>query len=84
LVLPAEIQQLRPFRGYLCIAGEQRTTLRIPELHLTRRQPDFVPRRRSPVRPVKPLKIKPDDQSDASLTGRLLGRSARPAKEVKA
>ena len=51
LVLPAEIQQLRPFHGYLCIAGEHRTTVYIPELHLTRRQPDFVPRRRSPVRP---------------------------------
>src|SRR5579863_18967 len=78
LVLPAEIQQLRPFHGYLCIAGEHRTTVRIPELHLTRRQPDFIPRRRSPAPPVKPPRVDPDDQSDATLTARLLGRSARP------
>ncbi len=84
LVLPAEIQQLRPFNGYLCIAGEHRTTIRIPELHMTRRQPDFVPRARTPVRRLQPLKVDPDDQSDATLTGRLLGRSARPAKEGKA
>ncbi len=84
LVLPAEIQQLRPFNAYLCIAGEHRTTVRIPELHLTRRQPDFIPRARTLVRRLQPLKLDPADQSDATLTGRLLGRSARPAKEAKA
>jgi type IV secretory pathway TraG/TraD family ATPase VirD4 len=44
LVLPGEIQKLPPFSGYLCIAGKDRTTLAIPRLHLTRRQPLFVPR----------------------------------------
>ena len=44
LVLPAEIQMLEPFTGYLCVAGHDRTTLRIPERHLTANHPAFVPR----------------------------------------
>ena len=84
LVLPAEIRQLWPFHGYRCIAGEHRTTVRIPELHMRRRRPDFVPRTRTPMRRVKPLKLEPHDQSDATLTGRLLERTARPPREAKA
>lgn len=44
LVLPAEIQMLEPFCGYLCIAGKDRTTIRIPKLYLTSRYPAFMPR----------------------------------------
>jgi type IV secretory pathway TraG/TraD family ATPase VirD4 len=47
LVLPAEIQMLKPFHGYLCVAGEARTTIRIPESYLVRNYPAFVPRRAS-------------------------------------
>jgi len=44
LVLPAEIQMLRPFTGYLCIAGHDRTTIQIPERHLEKHHPAFIPR----------------------------------------
>lgn len=44
LVLPDEIKLLQPFTGYLCLAGHHRTTVRIPELHLARNQPAFIPR----------------------------------------
>jgi len=44
LALPDEIKLLRPFTGYLCIAGNHRTTVRIPESHLTVRHPAFIPR----------------------------------------
>lgn len=44
LVMPAQIQRLAPFTGYLCVAGTDRTTLQIPKLHLTKRHPAFIPR----------------------------------------
>jgi len=44
IVTPAEIQLLKPFHGYLCVAGNDRTTIRIPERHLQRNFPAFVPR----------------------------------------
>ena len=44
LVLPAQIQRLAPFTGYLCVAGHDRTTIRIPERHLEKHHPAFVPR----------------------------------------
>jgi Type IV secretion-system coupling protein DNA-binding domain len=47
LVLPAEIQMLEPFNGYLCVAGNDRTTIQIPRLHLTPHQPAFLPRTRA-------------------------------------
>ncbi|MGO9265771.1 MAG: type IV secretion system DNA-binding domain-containing protein [Candidatus Binataceae bacterium] len=80
LVLPAEIQQLRPFHGYLCIAGEHRTTLRIPELHLTRRHPDFIPRARTPVRRAKPLVVKADDKETGRRALQLFGRGHGPGE----
>ncbi len=46
IVTPAEVQLLRPFHGYLCVAGNDRTTIRIPEQHLQRLQPGFIPRTR--------------------------------------
>jgi energy-coupling factor transporter ATP-binding protein EcfA2 len=44
LVLPGEIQMLEPFTGYLCVAGHDRTTLRIPERYLTTNHPAFIRR----------------------------------------
>jgi hypothetical protein len=44
LVLPAEIQMLEPFTGYLCVAGHDRTTIRIPERHLEKHHLAFAPR----------------------------------------
>jgi energy-coupling factor transporter ATP-binding protein EcfA2 len=44
IVTPAEVQMLQPFHGYLCVAGFDRTTITIPERHLDRKQPAFVPR----------------------------------------
>jgi type IV secretory pathway TraG/TraD family ATPase VirD4 len=46
IVTPAEIQLLKPFHGYLCVAGSDRTTVRIPERHLEKNFPAFVPRTR--------------------------------------
>jgi type IV secretory pathway TraG/TraD family ATPase VirD4 len=53
IVTPAEIQLLQPFHGYLCVAGFDRTTIRIPERHLERRQPAFLPR----SKPLPPLQL---------------------------
>jgi type IV secretory pathway TraG/TraD family ATPase VirD4 len=44
IVTAAEIQLLKSLDGYLCVAGNDRTTIRIPERHLKRRCPAFVPR----------------------------------------
>jgi hypothetical protein len=45
IVTPAEIQLLKPFQGYLCVAGHDRTTLKIPPLYLKQTHPGFTPRR---------------------------------------
>ncbi len=47
----AEVQLLKAFNGYLCVAGSDRTTIRIPERHLTKRRPAFLPRTRTAVAP---------------------------------
>jgi hypothetical protein len=47
IVTPAEIQLLQPFHGYLCVAGFDRTTITIPERHLEKKQPAFLPRTKS-------------------------------------
>ena len=44
IVTAAEVQLLKAFNGYLCVAGSDRTTIRIPERHLTKRQSAFLPR----------------------------------------
>jgi type IV secretory pathway TraG/TraD family ATPase VirD4 len=44
IVTPAEIQLLKSLHGYLCVAGNDRTTIQIPERHLEKRHPAFVPR----------------------------------------
>src|SRR6266446_6338929 len=45
IVAPAEIQLLKPFQGYLCVAGHDRTTLTIPPLYLKQTHPGFISRR---------------------------------------
>jgi len=47
IVTPAEIQLLKPLFGYLCVAGNDRTTIRIPERHLEKHHPAFIPRPRA-------------------------------------
>jgi type IV secretory pathway TraG/TraD family ATPase VirD4 len=74
LVMPDEIKLLRPFTGYLCIAGYDRTTVRIPELHLTRNQPAFIPRstRRADIGPEPPDEEQADDHIAVQMAGRPL------------
>jgi len=71
IVTPAEIQLLQPFHGYLCVAGFDRTTIRIPERHLERTQLAFVPRSR--LQAIAPLmRAKPIPESSAiKLRGNL-------------
>ena len=47
IVTAAEIQLLKPFHGYLCVAGNDRTTITIPERHLERHHLAFIPRARN-------------------------------------
>jgi len=72
LVLPDQIKLLRPFTGYLCLAGHHRTTVRIPELHLTRRRQAFIPRRASKALP--PPAAEPTDAEIAAQITRRGGR----------
>jgi type IV secretory pathway TraG/TraD family ATPase VirD4 len=51
IVTAAEVQMLKPLRGYLCVAGSDRTTITIAERHLTANQPAFVSRAKSMVAP---------------------------------
>jgi energy-coupling factor transporter ATP-binding protein EcfA2 len=44
IVTAAEIQLLKPLEAYLCVAGFDRTSITIPERHLERKQPAFLPR----------------------------------------
>jgi type IV secretory pathway TraG/TraD family ATPase VirD4 len=44
LILPAEIQRLQPFEGYLAVAGFDRRKLKIPRLFLERNAESFIPR----------------------------------------
>jgi type IV secretory pathway TraG/TraD family ATPase VirD4 len=44
LILPAEIQRLKPFHGYLAVAGADRCPLVIPPKFLQKRHPAFVAR----------------------------------------
>ena len=70
LVLPDEIKLLRPFTGYLCVAGHHRTTIRIPESHLTVRHPAFIPRGFKP--PVAATIEPDDDEIAAQMTARAM------------
>jgi hypothetical protein len=44
IVSPGEIQLLKPLEGFLCVAGHDRTAIRIPARHLDPKQSAFVPR----------------------------------------
>jgi energy-coupling factor transporter ATP-binding protein EcfA2 len=48
IVTPAEIQLLKSLHGYLCVAGQDRTTITIPERHLEKHHPAFIPREGEP------------------------------------
>jgi type IV secretory pathway TraG/TraD family ATPase VirD4 len=52
IVTPAEVQLLKSLHGYLCFAGNDRTTIKIPECYLERSHPTFV--RRRPIRVARP------------------------------
>ena len=57
IVAPAEVQLLKSLQGYLCVAGNDRTTIKIPERHLQKRHPAFLPRgsiRRASVNKERP------------------------------
>ena len=69
LVLPDEIKLLRPFTGYLCLAGHHRTTVRIPELHLTRYHPAFIPRATDEP-PAPPIAQPSEPEIAAQITAR--------------
>jgi energy-coupling factor transporter ATP-binding protein EcfA2 len=47
IVMAAEVQSLREYEGYLCVAGADRAKIAIPPRHLERRQPGFLPRQPS-------------------------------------
>ena len=42
----AEVQSLKEYEGYVCVAGADRAKITVPLCHLERRQPDFLPQRR--------------------------------------
>ncbi len=52
IVSPAEIQLLKPLEGYLCVAGNDRTIIRIPPRHLMKRHPAFLPRTKNTSLPL--------------------------------
>jgi len=77
LVLPSEIKLLKPFTGYLCLAGEHRTTVRIPELHMISRQPAFLPRPATSP-PELQAPAEPDEQE---IAAQMLSRGPRPVED---
>jgi len=78
LVLPAEIQMLEPFNGFLCVAGKDRTTVRIPEMHLTKRHPAFIPR----LNTHTPTPASTEEPTDAEVLAQITARaSAAPQHE---
>jgi type IV secretory pathway TraG/TraD family ATPase VirD4 len=78
LVLPSEIKLLKPFTGYLCLAGEHRTTVTIPELHLVRRQPAYIPRPAALPAKAQAPAAQPDEQE---IAAQILQRGPQPAED---
>lgn len=60
IVTAAQVQLLKPLEGYLCVAGNDRTTVKIPERYLQRRHPAFLPRTRN-----GPAKSLPESEAAA-------------------
>jgi type IV secretory pathway TraG/TraD family ATPase VirD4 len=79
LVLPDEIKLLQPFTGYICIAGYHRTTIRIPESHLIRRHPAFIPRRPKDDS-MEPISSEPEEPTDEQIVAQMTARAARPVE----
>jgi len=77
LVLPDEIKLLQPFTGYLCIAGYHRTTLRIPELHLVRDHPAFIPRLSQPAL-NSATEPEANEVTDEQIVAQIAARTVRP------
>jgi hypothetical protein len=48
IVMAAEVQSLKEYEGYLCVAGADRAKITIPPGHLERHQPPFLARRPLP------------------------------------
>ncbi len=46
IIMGAEVQSLKEYEGYVCVAGADRAKITVPLCHLERRQPDFLPQRR--------------------------------------
>src|SRR5215469_433491 len=76
LVLPSEIKLLKPFNGYLCLAGEHRTTVRIPELHMVSRQPAYIPR----LHAVPPDSATGAEPAEEKVAAQILSRPVQPAE----
>jgi type IV secretory pathway TraG/TraD family ATPase VirD4 len=65
LVMADEIKLLKPFTGYLCVAGFDRSMIQIPQLHLVRNQPAFVPRM-APHVATQATQVEPTDEEIAA------------------
>ena len=77
LVLPGEVQMLKPFEAYLCMAGHNRAKVRIDFAPLVSRQPAFIPRAFGDKRSV--ITAPPEMESPPSQAKAQSGAS-RPAK----
>jgi len=80
LVLPAEIQMLEPFCGYLCVAGTNRTMLSIPRLHLDKHCPVFIPRG---VAAPAEAAAEAEAPSDDEIVEQIAARPARPVNQLE-
>ena len=80
LVLADEIKLLQPLNGYLCIAGNNRTTIHIPKDYLTEKHEPFIPRAEVQLPPPPPPKAPTLDEIDAIVT-EMKARAARSALE---
>lgn len=72
IVMAAEVQSLKEYEGYLCVAGADRAEIAIPPRHLERRQAPFLPRR--PVSddvgaPRSPLSEQSGKEEEAASIG---------------
>src|SRR6266852_2365488 len=46
IIMGAEVQSLKEYEGYVCVAGADRAKITVPLCHLERCHPDFLPQRR--------------------------------------
>ncbi|HTT75990.1 MAG TPA: type IV secretion system DNA-binding domain-containing protein [Candidatus Binataceae bacterium] len=72
IVMAAEVQSLREYEGYLCVAGADRAKITIPPGHLERHQPPFLARQPLPGEAsglCKPLRQE-HEKDDSTTEGR--------------